>query len=178
MKFTFNLFLFGFFFEKIFLQNLRNDKLSRKVDGPKRKDLLSDREIIDKLLRNYRFPDSSNNITVTVHISIDRILNDMEHECSFWLTIRQQWVETELIYQEERPNGARIRLRSSSYIWNPLITILNALDIRMIGKETVELHSNGMVELTQKFVKLFQTFIVIFFHCCCCRICKKFYIIF
>ncbi|VBB28064.1 unnamed protein product [Acanthocheilonema viteae] len=93
---------------------------------------------------------SSSNITVTVHISIDRILNDMEHECSFWLTIRQKWVEKPLIYEKERPNGGRIRLRSSSYIWNPLITILNAFDMRMIGKEEVQLHSNGMVELIQK----------------------------
>ncbi|VDK80618.1 unnamed protein product [Litomosoides sigmodontis] len=128
------------------------DKPSRKIDGPKRSDLLNDREIIDNLLRNYRFPDSSSNITVTVHISVDRILNDMEHECSFWLTIRQKWMERQLIYEKERPNGARIRLRSSSYIWNPSITMLNALDIRMIGKEEVELHSNGMIELIQKLL--------------------------
>ncbi|VDK87226.1 unnamed protein product, partial [Onchocerca ochengi] len=95
---------------------------------------------------------SSDNITVAVEISIDRILNNLEHECSFWLTIKQKWVETRLMYEKERPNGARIRLRSSSYIWNPLITILNALEIRSIGKEDVELHSNGMVELIQKLL--------------------------
>ncbi|KAK6107115.1 Neurotransmitter-gated ion-channel ligand binding domain family protein [Brugia pahangi] len=137
------------------LENYRTtgpDRSSRKIDLPKRKDLLSDREIVDNLLRNYRFPDSSDNVTVAVHISIDRILNDMEHECNFWLTIRQKWVEKRLIYEKERPNGAHIRLRSSSYIWNPLITISNALEIRMIGKEEVELHSNGMVELTQKLL--------------------------
>uniref|UniRef100_A0A8R1XR14 Neur_chan_LBD domain-containing protein n=1 Tax=Onchocerca volvulus TaxID=6282 RepID=A0A8R1XR14_ONCVO len=127
----------------------------RKINGSKRKDLLNDREIIDNLLRNYQFPDSSDNITVAVEISIDRILNNLEHECSFWLTIKQKWVETRLMYEKERPNGARIRLRSSSYIWNPLITILNALEIRSIGKEDVELHSNGMVELIQKFIDFF-----------------------
>ncbi|KAM3721039.1 Gamma-aminobutyric acid receptor [Dirofilaria immitis] len=131
---------------------LETFRAAGKIDGARRKDLLNDREIIDNLLRNYRFPESSDNITVAMEISIDRILNNMEHECTFWLTIKQKWVEKRLIYEKERPNGAQIRLRSSSYIWNPLITILNALEIRMIGKEDVELHSNGMVEFTQNLL--------------------------
>ncbi|VDN25668.1 unnamed protein product [Gongylonema pulchrum] len=116
-----------------------------------RKNLLSDREIIENLLRNYRFPDPSSNITVAVHISIDRILNDLEHECNFWLTIEQKWVENKLVYEEDRPNGAHIRLRSSSYIWNPSIAISNAYSVHYIGKEEIELHSNGMVQLIQRY---------------------------
>lgn len=46
----------NFYYYYFFWQNLRNGKTARKTDQRKQTDMLNDREIIDNLLRNYRFP--------------------------------------------------------------------------------------------------------------------------
>uniref|UniRef100_A0A0M3HZF0 Neur_chan_LBD domain-containing protein n=1 Tax=Ascaris lumbricoides TaxID=6252 RepID=A0A0M3HZF0_ASCLU len=110
----------------------------------------NDREIAESILRRYRFPDSSTNISVAVHIVIDRILTQNEFECNMRITLRQKWVEVKLAYEKERASHAPIKLRSSAYIWNPNLIISNALETTSVGRDDVRIFNSGLVEYVQR----------------------------
>ncbi|KHN87417.1 Gamma-aminobutyric acid receptor subunit pi [Toxocara canis] len=113
---------------------------------------LNDREIAENILRRYRFPDSSTNISVIVHVVIDRIMAQNDLECSMRITLRQKWMEMRLAYEKERTSDIPIKLRSSAYIWNPNLIVSNALETIPIGRDEVRVFNSGLVEYVQRLM--------------------------
>ncbi|KAI6203239.1 Gamma-aminobutyric acid receptor subunit pi [Aphelenchoides besseyi] len=100
---------------------------------------LSDRQIIEQLLKNYRFPDPSVNIS-----------------CNFQISITQKWLEEKLNYEHIRETPSSVRLRSISFLWDPALVIENALSVLPTGKSVINVFSNGIVEYVQRVQVLVQ----------------------
>ncbi|KAI6207883.1 Gamma-aminobutyric acid receptor subunit pi [Aphelenchoides besseyi] len=117
---------------------------------------LSDRQIIEQLLKNYRFPDPSVNISVGVSLFVERILEANEDLCNFQISITQKWLEEKLNYEHIRETPSSVRLRSMDYVWNPSLVIENALSVLPTGKSVINVFSNGIVEYVQRVQVLVQ----------------------
>ncbi|CEF65385.1 Neurotransmitter-gated ion-channel transmembrane domain and Neurotransmitter-gated ion-channel ligand-binding domain-containing protein [Strongyloides ratti] len=111
----------------------------------------TDKQIIEEILKRYRFPDSSSNISVAVFVVIDKFLPSSPDVCSLQLKIKQKWLENRLSYRNFRDSIHPIKFRSLNYIWSPSLNIDNAISMTGLGKEDIKVYSNGMVEYEQKY---------------------------
>ncbi|KAI1731158.1 neurotransmitter-gated ion-channel ligand binding domain-containing protein [Ditylenchus destructor] len=112
----------------------------------------TDKQIVEELLKTYRFPDSSTNISVAVMLTVERILSSehVDNMCRLQLLLTQKWMEQRLEFKHLRDSSQPVRLRSLSYIWNPALHIENALNVVPIGRDSLKVYSGGVVELIQR----------------------------
>ncbi|KAI6182661.1 Gamma-aminobutyric acid receptor subunit pi [Aphelenchoides bicaudatus] len=120
------------------------------------KEALNDRQIVEELLKKYRFPDPSANISVGVSIYVERILDANEDLCHLQILIVQKWLETRLRYDHVRDSTLPVRLRSLDYIWSPALIVENALSVLPVGKHLINVFNNGIVEYEQRVQVLVQ----------------------
>uniref|UniRef100_A0A0N5BSF4 Neur_chan_LBD domain-containing protein n=1 Tax=Strongyloides papillosus TaxID=174720 RepID=A0A0N5BSF4_STREA len=111
----------------------------------------TDKQIVEEILKRYRFPDSSSNISVAVFVMIDKFLPSTPDVCSIQLKIKQKWLENRLSYRNFRDSIHPIKFRSLNYIWSPSLNIDNAISMTGLGKEDIKVYSNGMIEYEQKY---------------------------
>uniref|UniRef100_A0AC35TGK8 Neur_chan_LBD domain-containing protein n=1 Tax=Rhabditophanes sp. KR3021 TaxID=114890 RepID=A0AC35TGK8_9BILA len=113
----------------------------------------TDKQIVEEILKRYRFPDASSNISVSVSMAIDTFLEDKSpHLCSMQVTIKQKWMEHRLAYRNFRDSIHPIKFRSLNYIWSPSLNIDNAVVMTPLGKDDIRIYSNGMLEFEQRYL--------------------------
>ncbi|KAK0426618.1 hypothetical protein QR680_009810 [Steinernema hermaphroditum] len=106
----------------------------------------TDKRIAEEILRKYRFPTSNTNISVAVSVTVEKIDSQIDDLCHLQLLIKQKWMEPQLAYRNWRDSINPIKIRNVNYIWNPQLTVDDVQDSRMVGKDDVNLYSNGIVE--------------------------------
>uniref|UniRef100_A0A914CCH9 Neurotransmitter-gated ion-channel ligand-binding domain-containing protein n=1 Tax=Acrobeloides nanus TaxID=290746 RepID=A0A914CCH9_9BILA len=111
----------------------------------------TDKQIVEHVLKIYRFPDATTNISIAVLLEVERILNNNDDQCHLRIQVTQRWIESKLEYKRLRDSMHPVKLRSNSYIWNPSLNIENALHLMPIGKDHLRVYSNGLVEYSQRF---------------------------
>jgi hypothetical protein len=92
----------------------------------------TDRQIMEELLRRYRFPDAFANVSVAVYLEVERVLPGEQRadnlvsplqfrskyiycyaiQCRLQILTRQQWMEPRLEFKHIRGSSNPIRLRS------------------------------------------------------------------
>ncbi|CAD5206631.1 unnamed protein product [Bursaphelenchus okinawaensis] len=132
-------------FVQVLSQNVTKQVTSEHKNGN-----WNDRQILEDLLKRYRFPDTSANISVGVKITLEGILSSPEDLCTLELVVNQKWLESKLRFENLRNSPAPIRLHSLNYIWSPELIFPNAINVASVNNYHVFVFPNGIVESEQR----------------------------
>uniref|UniRef100_A0A0N5A4V5 Neur_chan_LBD domain-containing protein n=1 Tax=Parastrongyloides trichosuri TaxID=131310 RepID=A0A0N5A4V5_PARTI len=139
-------------------KNTINENSSNNEDELFTEPPWTDKQIVEEILKRYRFPESSSNISVAVFITVDKILPSPPDVCSMQIKIKQKWMENRLSYRNFRDSIHPIKFRSLNYIWSPSLNIDNAISMVGLGKEDIKVYSNGMLEYEQRYQIIVDTY--------------------
>uniref|UniRef100_A0A7E4VBJ3 Neur_chan_LBD domain-containing protein n=1 Tax=Panagrellus redivivus TaxID=6233 RepID=A0A7E4VBJ3_PANRE len=110
----------------------------------------TDKQIIEALLKRYRFPDPSVNISVSVLLEVEEILPSIDDKCHLIVGITQKWLEYSLEFKGLRDSLNPVRFRTLNYIWHPALIIDNAISQHIVGKDSLKVYASGLVEYNHR----------------------------
>lgn len=94
--------------------------------------------------------EASANISVSVGVQVEEIDDFDDDKCHLSLLITQKWVEYSLQYKEYRDSLNPVKFRTLNYIWNPALTVDNAISLNSVSKDAIRVYSNGLVEYVNR----------------------------
>ncbi|CAD5209607.1 unnamed protein product [Bursaphelenchus xylophilus] len=152
MAFRLALWTLFFLFNDGVAKNATDLGLAKKSRG-----VWNDKQILEDLMKRYRFPDTSANISVGVQLILENIQPSAEDLCNLRLIVNQKWLEPKLRYENLRDSAIPIRIHSLNYIWSPELIFLNALNVISINHYNIFVFPNGIVEYEQRLQLLINS---------------------
>ena len=76
----------------------------------------TDKQIIETLLKRYRFPESGMNISVSVLLEIEEIYDLADDKCHLSALVTQKWMEETLKYKDIIDSMNPVKFRTCKFI--------------------------------------------------------------